>query len=198
LIADVGVRDAAGAVSCRPGHVPSSLSGKGTTMTSAPAPGYRHTQKGPWWMFLYAFGAVMLAVAWVTWPEVPAVPVIMLVSGTLMLVAGTSFQHLIVADEGEHLAIRFGPLPLFRKLIRYEHMRAVERERTTAMEGWGVRFRLSGEQIWNIWGRDCVAIRHGETTLVGTDDADGLLRFLKTRLPAAAPPGGRAEAGTRV
>jgi hypothetical protein len=39
-----------------------------------------------------------------------------------------------------------------------------------------------GGWVWNIWGYDCVVIRMKRGTLrVGTDDADGLVEFLRSR-----------------
>jgi hypothetical protein len=154
-------------------------------MTAAISPSYRHTQKGPWWLLLDSAGLLMLVVAWITWrwPTEPIVPVILLASGTMMLLLGACFQDLTVADEGDRLAVRFGPVPLFARRIRYGDMHGVEPGRTTALDGWGVHYRPGGGWVWNIWGRDCVVIRHGGTTYVGTDDLENLLRFLQTKLP---------------
>jgi hypothetical protein len=112
-------------------------------MNDAPAPGYRHTQKGPWSLLLFTFGVLMLGLGWFLHEE-PVVPVVLPVAGMIMLLLGASFQHLTVADEGDRLAIRFGPLPLFRKRIRYSDMRSVEVGRTTLLDGWGIHLSLRG------------------------------------------------------
>jgi hypothetical protein len=150
-------------------------------MNDESAPLYRHTQTGPWFVLLYTFGVLMVVVAWFLW-NYPVVPVVLLVAGTLMLLLGACFQHLTVVDEGDGLAIRFGPLSLFQKRIRYADMRAVEAGRTTFLDGWGIHLSLRGGWVWNIWGRQCVVIQHGGTTRVGTNDAENLLQFLKTKL----------------
>jgi hypothetical protein len=153
-------------------------------MAEGTSTGYSHTQRGPWWLLLYSFGLVILITAWTTAGSVPAVSVILVVSGAMMLLFGASFQHLTVADEGDRLAIRFGPVPLFARRIRYEDIQGVEPGRTTLLDGWGSHYSTQGGWVWNIRGRDCVEIRHGATTFVGTDDQENLLRFLRAKLPS--------------
>src|SRR4051812_23487341 len=116
-------------------------------MTAQPPPAYRHTQTGPWLFVLYAFALPILALAW--WlsrqPEVPAFVVVLLsAGGAMMLFLGPCFHRLTVVDEGDHLALRFGWLPLWRKRIRYADVRAVEVGQTTLLEGWGVHYSLRG------------------------------------------------------
>jgi hypothetical protein len=171
-------------------------------MTDTTPPNYRHTQKGPWCLLLYSIGALPLAVAGLAWysSAVPFVPVILLASGGVMLALGACFQQLTVADEGDRLAVRFGPLPLFAKRIRYDDMRGVEAGQTTVLDSWGVHYSPRGGWVWNIWGWDCVLIHHGGgKTWVGTDDPENLLRFLRTKLPSPAgdgrPPLARQEVG---
>ena len=94
---------------------------------------YDHTQKAPWFLLLFAFAALFFTVAWVTRAE-PVVPAILVVAGLLMAMLGYSFQHLTVCDEGDRLAICFGPLPLFKRRIPYDDMTGVEIGRTTIME----------------------------------------------------------------
>ena len=154
-------------------------------MTSDTRATYWHTQKGPWSVLLYALGAIMVALAWFLRQE-PIVPVILPVAGLVMLVLGASFDRLTGANEGDRLAIRFGFLPLFRKHIGYADIQTVDIGRTSLLDGWGVHLSLKGGWVWNIWGWDCVVIRHGGTTRVGTDDAEKLAAFLRTRIPVTA------------
>lgn len=142
---------------------------------------YRHTQKGPWGLLLYVLGVVFLAVGW----SVPLLPVriTFLITGVLIFLLGMSFHHMTVADEGNQVTIRFGPFPLFRKRIDYGEIRAVEKGRTTILDGWGIHLSLRGGWVWNIWGRDCVVIQLKRGIIrVGTDDPDGLAEFLKRRM----------------
>jgi hypothetical protein len=124
----------------------------------------------------------MLGLGWFL-AEEPVVSVVLPVAGAFMLVLGASFQHLTVADEGDRLAVWFGPLALFRRRIRYADMREVEVGRTLLLDSWGIHMSIRGGWVWNIWGRDCVVIRHRQGTLwVGTDDAANLAEFLQTKI----------------
>jgi hypothetical protein len=143
---------------------------------------YRHTQKGPWHLLLYAFGAAML-IAGMLIRAVPTLDITLLASGFLTLLLSASFHHLSVEDEGHQLAIRFGPFPLFRKRIWYDNMLEVKKGRTMFLDGWGIHWSPWGGRLWNIWGYDCVVIRLKRGRLrVGTDDPDSLVEFLTSRI----------------
>ena len=151
---------------------------------------YSHTQKASSCLLLYAFAVAFLAAS--CFLPLYALQIVLLVTGLSMLVLAVSFHHLTVADEGYQLAIRFGPLPLFRKRIWYEDIREVETGRSTFLDGWGIHWSPRGGWIWNISGRDCVVIRLKRGTIrVGTDDPEGLVAFLKRRIAAHGP--GRGE-----
>jgi hypothetical protein len=142
---------------------------------------YRHTQKGPWSLLLCVLGVVIPGVSWSA--PLLALRITFFVTGILMFLLGMSFHHLTVADEGDRLGIRFGPFPLFRKRIDYGDISAVEKGRTTILDGWGIHLSLRGGWVWNIWGRDCVIIHLKRGIIrVGTDDPDGLLAILKDRM----------------
>lgn len=143
---------------------------------------YRHTQRSWLHWLLDGIGALMMVLALVS-GEPYGARLLMVGLGTLFLVVGSSFGHLTVEDRGDRLAIRFGPLPLFRTSVRYDDMRQVEVGRTLLTDGWGIHLSLRGGWVWNIGGRDCVVIRHrGGTLRVGSDDAEGLYRFLERRV----------------
>jgi len=151
-------------------------------------PSYHHTQKAPWFLLLFAFAALFFTVAWVTRAE-PVLPAILLVSGLLMATLGYSMQQLTVSDEGDRLAICFGPLPLFRKRIRYDDIIGVEIGRTTIMDGWGIHWSPWGGWLWSLSAGKCVVIRRRRrVTRVGTDDAEGLAEFLKSRIGGQPRP----------
>ncbi len=142
---------------------------------------YHHTQKGPWGLLCYAFAAAFLVAA--IYLPVLALQITFLVTALFMLLLGASLGNLTVEDEGDQLAIHFGPVPLFRKRISYDDILEVEQARTTFLEGWGIHWSPGGGWVWNIWGYDCVVLRLKRGTLkVGTDDAEGLADFLKTRI----------------
>jgi hypothetical protein len=105
-----------------------------------------------------------------------------------MLLLAESFHHLTVADEGDRLVIRFGPLPLFRKSIWYDDIRTVEKGRTTFVDGWGIHWNPWVGSLWSIWGFDCIVIRLKRSSIrVGTDDPDGLAGFLQGRIADQKP-----------
>jgi hypothetical protein len=154
------------------------------TVSEGFTPGYYHRQKGPWAPLLYLVGVTFVAVAWLLRAEEVAL-FAFVAAGVAMFVVGTSFHHLAVVDEGDRLVVRFGPFPLFRKRIDYAEIGSVETGRTLLLDGWGIHLSVRGGWVWNIWGRECVVIRHGGTTTrVGTDDAENLIQFLKSRLAA--------------
>ncbi len=93
------------------------------------------------------------------------------------------FGSLRVCDETMHLGVRFGPLPVFRTRIPYSKVTAVNPARSSLIDGWGIHWVPGRGMIYNLWGFDCVRIEMGSKFVcVGTDDVDGLLTFLKTKL----------------
>ncbi len=96
-----------------------------------------------------------------------------------------AFHHLTVVDTGDDLAIRFGPVPLFRRNVRYADISSAEVGRTLLLDGWGIHMSIRGGWLWNLWGRDCVVMRLTNGTLrIGTDDAENLAGILKNRIVA--------------
>jgi len=145
--------------------------------------GYHRTQRGPWGVMCCAFAAAFLTASW-TLP-IPAPSLVLFATGIFTFLLAASFHQLTVADQSDYLAIRFGPLPLFRKRIFYDDIREVKKGRTTFLDGWGIHWSPWGGWVWNIWGRDCVVIRLKRGIIrVGTDDPDGLADFLKNRISA--------------
>jgi hypothetical protein len=142
---------------------------------------YRHTQKAPIYLLLVALSLVFFITAG-TAHEVPPIRFLFPVIGTLMLILAASFRHLTVADEGDRLAIQFGPLPLFRRSVHYDQLVRVETGKTTLADGWGIHLSLRGGWVWNLWGWDCVVLTLRDGVLrVGTDDAEQLARFLRDK-----------------
>jgi hypothetical protein len=104
--------------------------------------------------------------------------------GLLIAMLTPAFHLLTVVDEGERLAIRFGPIPLFRKTVRYAEIEKVEVGRTLILDGWGIHLSIRGGWVWNLWGRDCVVVhfRQGSVLRIGTDDAANLAGFLEGKI----------------
>ena len=105
------------------------------------------------------------------------------VSGLLFVIA-FSFRWLRVADEGLHLALRYGPLAVFRRRIAFDDIAAAEQSRSSFIDGWGIHWVPGRGWTFNLWGFDCVLVtlKDGRTVRIGTDDPDGLSRFLRQRL----------------
>ena len=144
---------------------------------------YRHTQYGRWHYLFLVFAAAILVAGWLTrrefgaWLSHRELVILNLVLGIAAIFAlcGLAFGSLTISDEGEYMSIRFGPLPLLRKRIRYADITGVERGRTSIIDGWGVHYVPYRGWTWNIWGFDCVKVTLGRKVIrVGTDDAEGL------------------------
>ena len=156
--------------------------------TAATTPEYTHTQKAPLCLILYVSALVCFVLVWL----VGDTPGIVIGGGVGLLFAllGPCFHHLTVEGQGEVLAIRFGPVPLFRRPVRYADIGSVEVGRTLLLDGWGIHLSVRGGWVWNLWGRACVAVHftNGSVLRIGTDDAENLARFLEYRTGTCATP----------
>jgi hypothetical protein len=149
-------------------------------MTTDP-PSYSHTQTGPICLILYAFALVCFTMA----GTIGEPPGIFIFGGAGLLVGsfGPMYHHLTVEDQGEVLTIRFGPIPLFRRTVRYADIVKVEVGRTLIVDGWGIHYSIRGGWVWNLWGRDCVVVHLKKGVLrIGTDDAANLAGFLEEKI----------------
>lgn len=149
---------------------------------AAQVPGYSHTQKAPLCLILYGSALLCFLLGW-TVGDTPGVYLAVGV-GLLIALLGPAFHHLTVVDQGDRLAVRFGPLPLFRRTVRYDDIEKAEVGRTLVLDGWGIHYSLRGGWVWNLWGRDCVVAHFkGDGVLrIGTDDATNLARFLEGKV----------------
>ncbi len=148
-------------------------------------PEYSHTQNAPLCLLIYALAVVFLALGYFV-QDAPPIPWLFPPIGLLMLVLAASIHHLTVEDRGDVLAIRFGPVPLLRRTVRYADIGSVEIGRTLLLDGWGIHMSVRGGWVWNLWGRTCVVVhfRHGGTLRIGTDDAENLAAFLRGKVPS--------------
>jgi len=152
-------------------------------MTTATAtPDYTHTQKAPLCLILYGSALAGWSLAWMIGDT--AGLYIGGGVGLLIVLLAPCFHHLTLADQGEVLAIRFGPVPLFRRTVRYAEIEKVEIGRTFLLDGWGIHLSMRGGWVWNLWGRACVVVRfkNGGTLRIGTDDAENLAGFLEGKI----------------
>jgi hypothetical protein len=144
--------------------------------------GYCHTQKAPLCLILYASAALCLALAWAVGS--PPGNFIAVAVGAVIVLLAPAFHHLAVVDRGDRLAICFGPVPLFRRTVRYADIESVEVGRTLILDGWGIHYSIRGGWVWNPWGRDCavVHLKNGGILRIGTDDAPNLACFLEGKI----------------
>lgn len=104
--------------------------------TAATIPEYAHTQKAPLCLLIYAFAVMFLALGCFV-QDAPPIQWLFPPIGLLMFVLAASFHHLTVEDQGDVLAVRFGPVPLLRRTVRYADIASVEIGRTLLLDGWG-------------------------------------------------------------
>ena len=114
------------------------------------------------------------------YPVDPNAVVPLMLAGFAMVVIGLSFQWLRVVDEGDTLAVRYGPMPFFRKRVRYERITAAALDRTSFIDGWGIHWVPGRGWTYNLWGFDCVRLTLTDNRIlrIGTDDSLGLQQFL--------------------
>ena len=145
-------------------------------------PGYSHTQQAPLCLILYGSALLCFALAWMV-GSAPGLYIAVTV-GLLIALLAPAFHHLTVEDQGDRLAVRFGPLPLFRRSVLYADIETVEVGRTLLLDGWGIHYSLRGGWVWNLWGRGCVVLhlKNGGVLRIGTDDAANLARFLEGKI----------------
>jgi hypothetical protein len=160
--------------------------GNEAAMTADPTNAvYSHTQKAPLCLLIYAL-AVLFIVLGVLVQDAPPIPWLFPPIGLLMFVLAASTHHLTVEDRGDVLAIRFGPMPLFRRTVSYADIEKVEVGRTLILDGWGIHYSIRGGWVWNLWGRTCVVVhfKNGGTLRIGTDDAEHLVELLRGKVQA--------------
>jgi len=150
--------------------------------TGTTTPGYSHKQTAPLCLILYGVGIVAITLA-----VLLGEPVGIVIAGSVSLVLvllASCFHYLAVENQGDVLVVRFGPVPLFRRTVRYADIGSVEIGRTLLLDGWGIHLSVRGGWVWNLWGRMCVVIhfKDGGTLRIGTDDAENLVGFLEGKV----------------
>lgn len=154
-------------------------------MDAGITPGYSHTQKAPLCLIVYVTAICLLVGSWFTQDQ-PTITLALAAGGAITAVIASAFHHLTVEDQGNRLAVRFGPMPLpmFRMTIRYDDIDKVDVGRTLILDGWGIHHSIRGGWVWNLWGRDCVVVhrKNGGVLRIGTDDTENLARFLESKI----------------
>lgn len=147
---------------------------------------YHHTQRAPLHWVLYPPSGFLLAMGWLNRGD-PLLALALAGAAALMAALAFCFQHLTIRDEGAWLAVRYGPLPVFRTRIAYADISAVEPSRSSWIDGWGIHWIPGRGSTYNLWGFACVQLQvQGRTVRIGTDDAENLAAFLQAKLPPKA------------
>ena len=148
---------------------------------------YNHTQHGPWHYLLFVLTLATLGGAWLARSQ-PAVVNMLWAIAAVFALCGLMFGSLTISDKGEWLALRYGPLPVIRKRIRYDAIAGVEVGRTSILDGWGLHYMPCRGWTYNIWGFACVKFTLGRKIIrVGTDDAEGLAKVIRKKVGSNGP-----------
>jgi len=147
-------------------------------------PSYQHTQTGP-----IAPALFVVAIGFVIAAGLSGDPGLRVAFGAIAaaaaLVAAT-IATLTVEDLGDHLKVRFGPLPLIARRIAYSDISAVAVGRTSLFDGHGIHWFPGRGWTFNLWSRDCVELTvNGRRLRIGSPDAANLARFLQSRIGSA-------------
>ena len=147
---------------------------------------YDHTQTSPLFLLLAAIGSGCFIGGMQI--DHSVAPISLFILGAFFFLLALSFRQLTCRDEGDHLRIRFGPIPLFRRKLVYSRLEKVKQSRSRLLDGWGIHLCTRGGWVWNLWGFDCVDIDFtgGKKLRLGTDDPDGLAAFLNSRAPESS------------
>lgn len=148
---------------------------------------YTHTQSGPLSSLLIIPAIACGLSGAALWSQGP-IGLLLILGAVLLLFLAACFHSLTITDRGDHLAVRYGPIPLFGTRIRYDTIASAEPGRSAIIDGWGIHFVPGRGWTFNLWGRDCVVLRgHGRTIRLGTDDPLALATFIQSRASAASP-----------
>ncbi len=142
------------------------------------ASSYCHKQKSLFWLFPVSLSVITLSIGALSAHVGELTTALFLCGlGGLLALVGLSFQHLVMLDQGDSLAVRFGPLPLFCTKIPYASIQKVEPFRLPFVGG------LRRGVYWTLWGRNCVLVsRRNGALCLGTDDSTHLTAFLKEKM----------------
>ncbi len=147
---------------------------------------YDHTQTSPLFLLLAAIGIGFFVGG--SQVDGQKLSITLFSIGAVWFLLALSFRQLTCRDEGDHLRISFGPLPIFRRKLLYARLEKVEVSRSRLLDGWGIHLCTRGGWVWNLWGFDCVDIDFtgGKKLRLGTDDPEGLAAFLNSRSPESS------------
>lgn len=106
-------------------------------MHSSARQSHRHTHRAPLFALLGLVATGILLLAWPVRRE-PVAVVICFSTAAMMVLFAQMVRYFTIKDEGDHLSLRYGPLPVFRKTIHYADISRVEAGRTLVTDVWGI------------------------------------------------------------
>ena len=153
-----------------------------TAIANDHAPEYDHIQWSSLYLLLLAPAAGLVIAAPFVESRTDAVGMTLL--GLFVGTVAYAFRCLRVVDEGDVLTVRYGTLPVFYKHFRYADIVGAEQDRSSFIDGWGIHWVPWRGWTYNLWGFDCVRLTftNNRTVRIGTDDPEGLVRFLAGKL----------------
>ncbi len=154
---------------------------------------YEHRQSGRIYIHMIVLVAVLmmttvlLAVLWNHDRDLGAL-MAGIAAAVVSLFLIECFQILTVWDAGDCLMLRYGPIPLFWKRFSYSQMTAVRPSRLTVFDGRGISYLPGRGWTYHLSGVGCVKVQMGQKSVrIGTDDVEGLVAFLQTKIVEARP-----------
>lgn len=162
--------------------IPEPLGIGGDTM------GYTHTQRSwfGWTLTAACFGLMVTAMLF---SDRTVTGATLLAITLVLFFVSLFFSTLTVSDAGDHLSLKFGPLPVFRAYIVYSDITGVDRARSSLLDGWGIHYIPWRGWTYNIWGFKCVRIQMAQGPVrVGTNDQEALVDLLKKKIDTGSQP----------
>ncbi|MFO8007036.1 MAG: hypothetical protein R6V05_04790 [Candidatus Brocadiia bacterium] len=135
-----------------------------------------------------------IGMLWRGWDPSPSLLVLPWFASVFGVGFGVAFLYVRVTDRGSALAIEYGPMRLVQADLPYRDMESVERAQVRRLRRWQVRWggpvrvyaaRSRGPAV-RIKLKPLPGQRLPRAVVVGTDDPEGLLEFLRTRIGESA------------
>lgn len=146
---------------------------------------YEHTQRSPLHVLLLAAAGVFAGLA-VNAGEEQSARIAMLCAAAMFVFLAACFAELTVRDDGARLVLRYGPLQVFGWTFLWSEIESADVGRTSWIDGWGIHWVPGRGTTFNLWGFDCVVLRvKGKLVRIGTDDAERLAQFIRSKIPVA-------------
>jgi hypothetical protein len=154
-------------------------------------PSYDHTQRGKLHWVCHASSLFTLLIIVLVSPREAAAIAYPIAGLTIAIIEFFAFgvMTLRIYDNKDHLALRFGPLPILSKQIPYQNIATTEPGHSKFIDGWGIHYIPGRGWTYNLWGFDCVEITTMDDKVIriGTDDPEGLSIFLQGKIDSNTP-----------